>query len=131
MTHAYNCTMSFATGFSPYFLMYGRHPTLSIDVEFCVTDPCLSNANCKNYVQKLTAQLRGAYKVAAEHSEKEAQHHKEYYDHKFRCMELAPGDLVLVKIQVPDPNHHKTADKWEQSPYKVVSQLENQLLFKV
>ena len=45
-------------------------------------------------------------------------------------MELAPGDLVLVITQVPDPNHQTIADKWEQSPYKVVSQLENQFVFK-
>ena len=36
-----------------------------------------------------------------------------------------------MRVQVPDPNHHKTADKWEQSSYKLVSHLENQLLFKV
>ena len=51
MTHAYNCTMSFATGFSPYFLMYGRHPILPIEVEFEVTNPCLSDGNHESYVQ--------------------------------------------------------------------------------
>ena len=41
LTHAYNCTMSQTTGFSPFFLMFGRFPKIPIDVEFGVTLPDL------------------------------------------------------------------------------------------
>ena len=37
LTHAYNCTPTHVTGFSPYFLMFGRHPRLPIDIEYGVT----------------------------------------------------------------------------------------------
>ena len=36
LTHAYNATMCHATGFSPFFLMYGRIPILPMDIEFGV-----------------------------------------------------------------------------------------------
>ena len=39
LVHAYNCTHSNAIGFSPYFLMYGRHLMLPIDVEMGVQTP--------------------------------------------------------------------------------------------
>ena len=37
LTHAYNCTTSKSTGFSPYFLIYGRQPRLPIDIEYGVS----------------------------------------------------------------------------------------------
>ena len=39
-------------------------------------------------------------------------------------MELLPGDLILVRVQVTDPDFRRIADKWEQSPYKVISKFD-------
>ena len=33
LTHAYNCTVSSVTGFSPYFLMFGWTPKIPLDIE--------------------------------------------------------------------------------------------------
>ena len=99
LTHAYNCTMSQTTGFSPFFLMFGRIPKIPIDVEFGVTLPNLSDTTWQNYAQKLKAQLKWAYKKVNEVNLKEATRHKKYYDHKCKCMKLMPGDTVLVRIK--------------------------------
>ena len=62
LTHAYNCSMSQTTGFSPFFLMFGRILKIPIDVEFGVTLPDLLDTSQENYAQKLKAQLKWAYK---------------------------------------------------------------------
>ena len=55
LTHAYNATLCCATGFSPFFLMYGRTPILPIDVEFGVTLPDQMQSSQQNYAEKLKA----------------------------------------------------------------------------
>ena len=37
LTHAYNCTVALVTGFSPYFLMFGKTPKIPLDMEMGVT----------------------------------------------------------------------------------------------
>ena len=130
LTHAYNCTMSQATGFSPFFLMFGRIPRIPIDVEFGVTLPDLSDTSRQNYAQKLKARLRWAYRKAHEVNLKESARHKRYYDRKFKCIKLEPGDTVLVRVKAFGADH-KIADKWEQKPYLVVAQRKDQPVFEV
>ena len=45
-------------------------------------------------------------------------------------MKIEPGDLVLVRVKAFGPDH-KIADRWEQTPYRVLSQLHNSPVFKV
>ena len=58
LTYAYNCTVSAAMGLTPYYIMYGCRPILSIDVEYRVTLPEVSDKSRINYVQKLKSRLK-------------------------------------------------------------------------
>ena len=66
LTYAYNCTRSNATGFSPYYLLYGRHPLLPIDIEFGVMTPDLMEVVTLKYVHRLQKRLDYAFKKAAD-----------------------------------------------------------------
>ena len=58
--HAYNGTGSSATGLSPYFLMFGRHPGLELDVAFGVKFVDVESVNTEKYVDKLRSFLKWA-----------------------------------------------------------------------
>ena len=45
-------------------------------------------------------------------------------------MKIEPGDLVLVRVKAFGPDH-KIVDRWEQTRYKVLSQLHNSPVFEV
>ena len=129
LTNAYNATMCHVTGFSPFFLMYGRIPILPIDVEFGVALPDLSHASRQNYAEKLKAHLKWVYKVAKDTNDHESARLKKY-DLKYKCMKVVPGDLVLVKVKAFGPDH-KIANQWEKTPYEILSQHKDAPVYKV
>ena len=90
LTYAYNCTRSNATGFSPYYLPYGRHPLLPIDIEFGVMTPDLNEVVTSKYVKALQRRLEYALKKAAKFSKKEAMRSKRRYDKSAKCSKLEP-----------------------------------------
>ena len=118
MTHAYNCTKHASTTYSPYYLMFGRHPRLSIDVEFGLPK---SNSGKSRYVQKLRRRLNFAFQKATKVANQQASKYKSSYDKSIKGPQLQEKDLVLVKI-VAHKGRHKLQDKWEPEEYVVVEQ---------
>ena len=130
LTHAYNCTVSSVTGFSPYFLMFGRTPKIPLDVEMGINLIDQGHESCQNYAKKLQARLKWAYQKAQENSRKEPERQKRYYDQNMKCMSLKPEDIVLVHAKTPS-GKHKIVDQWEDKQYQVLSQLDDQPVFRV
>ena len=89
LTHAYNCTRHDSTGYTPHFLMFGRHPRLPVDLIFGVStnkEPCEYN----EYVQTLQDSLSQAYTHADRLSRHAKDQQKRYYDQKqgTKCLKL-------------------------------------------
>ena len=122
MIHAYNYTRHASTTYSPYFLMFGRHPRLPIDVEFGSSKPnCKDNSSKSRYVQKLRRRLNYAFQKASKYSDQQAQKYKSSYDKSMKGPQLQEKDVVLVKI-VAHKGRHKLQDKWKPEEYVVVEQ---------
>ena len=120
LVHSYNATKHPSTGYSPHFLMFGRHPRLAVDAYLGISKP----EECEivsqdHYAIKLKKRLQFAYKVASKEAEKSSQRHKANYDLKVREATLDVGDRVLIR-QVGFKGRHKISDKWVKDPYVIV-----------
>ena len=107
-------------GGTPYY------PLISIDIEFGVMTPDLSETVTLKYVKGLQRRLEYALRKAAAFSKKEAQRSKRCYNKFAKITKLEPGDLILVRKK-GFQEKHKIADQWEKDPYEVVKQRQDGL----
>ena len=70
LTHAYNCTATSVTGFSPFFLMFGRTPKIHLDIKMGVTLMDQEPESYQNYAKKLQARLKWTYQKPQENNKK-------------------------------------------------------------
>ena len=95
---AYNATRSLVTGYSPYYLMFGRRPRLPIDLLFPTHREHNLTRTIDEYVETLYRHLQKSVKIAQDSALKETLRQKRLYDRKVRAVELRSGDCVLVKL---------------------------------
>ena len=125
LVHAYNCTRNETTGVSPYCLMFGREPNLPIDIEFGLQRE--DSKSVSKYIDDLRKNMKSAYELVNRNTQKSQQKQKEGYDQRTRGAEIRKGDRVLVKIVAFD-GKHKISDKWEEEPYLVIEQPNDNIL---
>ena len=113
--------MHYSTGYSPYFLMFGRHPWLAIDAFLGLSPDPLSAKHQTEYARKLREHLQFAYHTAQNAAQKSAANQKATYDLRVWHSTLHEGYRVLVK-NVGLRGKHKLADRWERTPCIIKSQ---------
>ncbi|KAK7888892.1 hypothetical protein WMY93_024452 [Mugilogobius chulae] len=119
-------TMSEVTGFSPFYLLFGRAPRLPIDIIFKVTQETGTNDH-QEYMKKWKSQMQEAYEIANEKSKKSSERGKRNHDSKVKSSVLEEGDRVLVRNMTPRGGTGKLRNHWEDSIYKVVRQVNKDL----
>ncbi|XP_062600318.1 uncharacterized protein LOC134261954 [Saccostrea cucullata] len=123
VVHAYNCTKNESTGYAPFFLLFGRHPTLPIDLVFPELQHSESKQTYSQYVTQWKARMEEVYKVASQQAMKMSDKGKRQYDKALLSARLYPGDHVLVKNLLEKGGPGKLRSYWEKDVYVVLKQV--------
>ena len=107
-----------STGYSPFFLMYGYHPVLPVEL--------LKGDESTNVetVSKFLTRTQEVWRSARAQMEKAVVAQKKYYNQKHRDVQFAVGDTVLLSTQnlrlkgIP----HKLQRKF-CGPYKILEKI--------
>lgn len=124
LCYAYNATPHSTTGYSPFYLMFGRDPRLPINqlVELEETQ----GHQPSSWITKHQTELRDAHQRVAVRLAKEADTRKQRYDRHSRTKPspIEVGHRVLIRDRALR-GRNKIQDRWSTRVHKVVEQLDN------
>ena len=130
MLAAYNGTRSVVTGYSPYFLLFGRKARMPVDYLFPTLRDSPHQTKMEVSVVAMQKRLKEAFAVARHLTSQEAAKQWRYYDRKAGAVALQPGDVVMVHTD-GFVGKQKVKDRWEDGGFIVKSQLEDWPVYKV
>ena len=130
MLAAYNGTCSAVTGYSPYFLLFGRKARMPLDYLFPTLHDSPHQTKMEVSVAAMQKRLKEAFVVARHLTSQEAAKQRHYYDRKAEAVALQPGDVVMVRTD-GFVGKWKVKDRWGDGGFIVESQLEDWPVYKV
>ena len=122
---SYNNTCHSSTGYTPHYLMFGRHGRLPLDLSFPRSSE-EAYLTTDAWVSRHHQRLRFAHASALKSADSASATQKKAYDKKARHLPLLPGERVLVRSGGLK-GRAKTQDSWESTPYTVVRQPNNDI----
>ena len=105
---AYNTSTHATTGFTPFFLMFGRQARIPTDLMYGTAEP--ESLDYGEYAAQLRKSMANAYRIARESSAGKQERQAEMYNEKVHGKPHDVGSLVwLLNPQVPRGKSKKTA----------------------
>jgi len=118
---AYNTSVQPTTGYSPFYLMFGRQARIPVEIMFGSGPVATSSPSA--YATKLHQSLTLAYNEVRDKMKATFQRQKQFYDRKVHGKPFSVGDLIwLYSPAVPSGQAKKLYHPWT-GPYEVVKKL--------
>ena len=121
LAFAYNVTKHKTTGFSPYYLMFGRDPILPMDNVFEISEEGEKiRKSYDKYAEEWKMSMNQAFEIVQKNSEKKRGEAKKHYDQKAKAIEIGIGDRILIRNREKGGTG-KLRNFWEEEIYIVTS----------
>ena len=133
LAFAYNSTVHKSTGFSPFYLLFGRRSVLPIDLAFEEVEvgQGVDRLTHKQFVEEWHRAMKEARELAGAKIEKSAEYNKKAYDKKAKAVDLVVGDHVLMKNVRERGGTGKLRSFWEETVFTIVGKRENLPVYKI
>ena len=115
---AYRTGVHAATGYSPFFLNYGRDCRLPLDT--VLTYPVSKYTDYRDFTQDLVLKLRNAWNITYDNIRKSKERYKEIYDRTAVDVNYQPGDKVFIYQQNVNKSSSRTFAIDYKGPMRVV-----------
>ena len=122
---AYRTAIQDSTGFTPFRIIFGRTPTLPIDLmlPFPEEKGEEDQPSYSEYIKKLKHLLENAYRMVRQTLGASHNRQKEQYDKKTNDVKFMVGDMVYLHVPaVRQGGNKKLASRWT-GPYTVVDKV--------
>ncbi|UYV77704.1 hypothetical protein LAZ67_15001993 [Cordylochernes scorpioides] len=123
ITHAYNTTIQETTGYSPFFLMFGREPTSLLDDRNISVD--IDKDDYDEYIKHHLDKINRTRKLVINNTIKTQERMKKNYDKKHMERSYEPGELVAVWTPIRKIGKCEKLLRKYFGPYKILKKLSN------
>ena len=120
---AYNTSVQTTTGYSPFYLMFGRQAKMPIDITLGISDPESASWTPATYASALRTNLTSAYENVRNKMGSQLDRQKELYDEKTHGEPFHVGQLVWLHSNVVKRGSVKKFHHPWTGPFKIVSRL--------
>ena len=128
---ALNTSLSSATKRSPYEVVFGRLPTLPIDLVFGTRNESVSAPSPEEYVKDLRIQLRDTLAQVNENLDISRKKMMRQYNRNLNFYDYKPMDPVWLKKKVFKPGESKKLAPRKTGPWCVLRKLPNGVNFEI
>ncbi|KAK8756781.1 hypothetical protein V5799_000517 [Amblyomma americanum] len=118
VTFAYNSSRHDTTGYSPFYLLFGRHPALPLD-----TLLPSSTASTTEYARDAISRATMAREIARDRLTASQTYQKSVYDRRHRPVHYPPGSLVLLWSPSRHVGLSEKLLRQYSGPYRVLRQV--------